>query len=364
MGLTVRGRGSWLAPLALLLAPQGAYAVELPREALDIAGSDAARIAERMERFDGAEFFAGVLELLRSLRPELAEQLRAAAKTAMLLLLIVLLLALAQSLFDGAGGARFDVTALVGALAMSAIVLRDLSGLTRTAEELLTELESFAAALFPVLSAAVAATGAVNAASLHQVVTVWLATVFMQLLSAVLMPLLTVYIALVTVSAALPKNSLAVLAEGLKRGVTWLLGAALSLFTAYLSAAHVISGSADALALRMTRSALAGMIPVVGGILSGTAETVLAGAGLVKNAVGIVGLLGVLSMTLLPFLSLLLQYLACRAAALAASAAEGGRLSEYLQQLGGAFGLLLGMVGVASLLLLIAIFASVAVVMP
>lgn len=355
----------WLGlALCLLLLPQAAFAAALPEEATALLDSETARIAEEMERFDAAEFFDGVLRILRSLRPELMEQLRAAAKTAVLLVLIVLLLALAGSVISAAGDARFDVTALVGALAMSAVVLRPLGGSMTAARELLTELQSFSSALFPVLSAAVAATGAVNAASLHQVATVWMVTVFMQFLSAVLLPLLTGYIVLITASAALPGNSLGALAEGVKKGVSWLLGAALGLFTAYLSAAHVISGSADALALRVTKATLSGAVPVVGGVLSGAAETLLAGAGLVKNAVGIVGLLGVLSMTLLPFLSLLMQYLACRAAALAAAAAEGGRLADFLGQLGGAFGLLLGMVGVASLLLLIAIFASVAAVLP
>lgn len=362
MGRTLKRAA--LLTLLLLFLPQGVLAAALPEEALDIADGKTADIVEKMERFDASEFFSGVAELLRSLRPDLAETLREAARTAVLLLLIVLLLSLAGSLFQGADGERFDVTALVGALLMSTVVLRDISGLMQSSLQLLTELESFMNALFPVLSAAVAATGAVNAASIHQVATVWLATVFVRGLSSFLIPLLTAYIALVTASAALPGDTLGALAEGLKKGVTWLLGAVVSLFTAYLSAAHVLSGSADAMALRLTRAALTGVVPVVGNVLSGTAETVLAGAGLVKNAVGIVGLLGVLSMTLLPFLRLLIQYLACRAAALAAAAAEGGKLSLFLMRLGGAFGLLLGMVGVAALLLLIAIFASVAVVMP
>lgn len=357
-------KGLVLALCLLLLLPRSVCAAALPEEALEAVDGRAADIAAGMERFDAAEFFDGVLELLRSLRPELAEELRAAVKTAVLLLLIVLLMSLAGSLFEGAGGERYDITALVGALAMSAVVLRDISGLMQSSLRLLTELESFTTALFPVLSAAVAATGAVSAASLHQVATVWLATVLMRFLSAILLPLLTAYMTLVTVSAALPENSLAALAEALRKGTTWLLGALLSAFTAYLSAAHVISGSADAMALRVTRTALSGVIPVVGSVLSGAAETVLAGAGLVKNAVGIVGLLGVLSLTLLPFLTLLLQYLACRAAGIAAAAAEGGGLAAYLTQLGGAFALLMGMVGAAALLLLISIFASVAAVMP
>ena len=353
-----------LCCLLLLLLPSGVFAAELPEDVADFADGRTMRIVSGMERWDAAEFLEGVVEILRSLRPELAEQLRSAAKSGMLLLIIVLLASLAGGIFEGVGEGRLDPTVLAAVLAMSGIALRDLGGLMQSAVHTLTELESFSKALFPVLSAAMAATGAIGAASVHQVVTVWLTSVLIWMISTFLLPFLTVYIVLAAVAAALPGNSLDALAEGIKKAVSWILTASVSAFTAYLSAAHVISGSADALTLRLTRATLSGAIPVVGSILSGTAETVLAGAGILKNAVGIVGLLGVLSLALLPFLSLLLQYLVCRVAAIAAAAADGGRLSGYLGQLSGAFGLLLAMVGVSALLVLVSVFACVAVVMP
>lgn len=348
----------------LLWLPQPAFGAVLPEDAVEFADGRTQSIVSGMENWDTAEFLEGVMEILRSLRPELAEQLRSSVKSAMLLLLIVLLASLAGSVFEGVGGDRFDPSTLAAVLCMSGIALQDLGGLMQSAAGTMAELEAFSKALFPVLSAAMAATGAVSAASVHQVVTVWLTSVLIWVISTFLLPFLTVYIALAAVSAALPGNSLGALAEGIKKAVSWILTAAVSAFTAYLSAAHVISGSADAMTLRVTRATLSGVIPVVGSILSGTAETVLAGAGLFKNAVGIVGLLGVLSLVLLPFLSLLLQYLVCRVAAVAAAAADGGRLSGFLGQLSGAFGLLLAMVGVSALLVLISVFACVAVVMP
>lgn len=357
-------RGLCLALLFLLLLPQEALAAELPKEALEFADGRTRHIVQEMESWDAAGFFDGVLEILRTLRPELEIQLRKSVKSAMLLLLIVLLASHSSAVFEGVGGDRFDPTNLAAVLCMSGIALQDLGGLMQTAVKTMSELEAFAKALFPVLAAAMAATGAVSAASIHQVVTVWLCSLLIWFISTFLLPLLTVYIALAAVSAALTGNHLSALGEGIRKAVSRILTVSVSAFTAYLSAAHVISGSTDAMTLRMTRATLSGAIPVVGSILSGTAETVLAGAGLMKNAVGIVGLLGVISLALLPFLSLMLQYLVCRAAAVAAAAADGGRLSAYLAQLGDAFGLLLAMVGAAALLVLISVFACVAVVMP
>ena len=351
--------------LALLLLPVPVAAAELPEELLSSADSTTRAIAGQRELRSMADFSAGVLEILQSIRPELGEQVRHGVKSAVLLLTVVLAAGLAESLFSAAGGhLAVDPVILAGVFAMAGIALSDISGLLHSAREMLTELDTFTAALLPTLFAAVAATGAVTAASAQQIVTAWLSAALVRFVGSALMPLLLGYIALVTASAALPGDPLAFLAESLKKGVTWLLGAILSAFTAYLSLTHVLSGSADALSLRLTKATLSSVVPVVGNILSGTAETVLAGAGLLKNAVGIVGLLGVLSLSLLPFLVMLAQYFCYRTAAAAASVAGGSTLVDYLTKLGGAFGLLLGMVGSCVLLVFIAVFAAIAVVTP
>ena len=351
--------------LAMFFLPIPAAAAEIPEELLSSADSTVRAVAEQRELKSAADLIAGALEVLQSIRPELGERVLAAVKSAVLLLAVVLAAGLAEIFFASAGGhLALDPVVLAGVFAMAGVALRDMDGLVESARLMLTELDSFTTALLPTLFAAVAATGAVTTASAQQLVAAWLSATLVRFVSTVLMPLLLCYFALITASAALPGDPLAFLAESLKKGMTWLLGGILSAFTAYLSLTHVLSGSADAVTLRLTKATLSSVVPVVGDILSGTAETVLAGAGLMKNAVGIVGLLGVLSVSLLPFLTLLAQYFCYRVAAAAASVTGSGGLTAYLEKLGGAFGLLLGMVGACVLLVFIAVFAAIAVVTP
>ena len=351
--------------LAFLLLPIPAAAEELPEEFLSSVDRTTRTIAEQRELRSAADFLAGALEILQSIRPELGERVCDAVKSAVLLLAVVIAAGLAQSLFSAAGGhLSVDSVVLAGVLAMAGIALRDMDGLLGSARSMLTELDSFTTALLPTLFAAVAATGAVTTASAQQLVAAWLSAALVRFVSTTLMPLLLCYLALVTASVSLPGDPLSFLAESLKKGMTWLLGGILSAFTAYLSLTHVLSGSADALTLRLTKATLSSVVPVVGEILSGTAETVLAGAGLMKNAVGIVGLLGVLSVSLLPFLAMLAQYFCYRVAAAAASVTGSSALTAYLEKLGGGFGLLLGMVGACVLLVFISVFAAIAVVTP
>ena len=351
--------------LAVMVLSISAGAVEISDELLDAADSTTREIAEQRQLKSMADLTEGALEIFETIRPELGQRIRAAVKSAVLLVTVVIAAGLAESFFSAAGGAlAIDPVVLAGVFAMAGIALRDMDGLLESARSMLTELDSFTTALLPTLFAAVAATGAVTTASAQQLVAAWLSAALVRFVSTVLMPLLLCYLALVTASAVLPGDPLSFLAESLKKGMTWLLGGILSAFTAYLSLTHVLSGSADAMTLRLTKATLSSVVPVVGDILSGTAETVLAGAGLLKNAVGIVGLLGVLSVSLLPFLAMLAQYLCYRTAAAAASVTGSRGLNAYLGKLGGAFGLLMGMVGSCVLLVFISVFAAIAVVTP
>ena len=167
-----------------------------------------------------------------------------------------------------------------------------------------------------------------------------------------------------TAAACLPEGRLDAVAEGLKKVVTWILTTALLLFTVYLSVVRIVSDSADGATVKVAKAAISGVVPVVGGILSEVSETVMAGAGMLKNTIGIFGMLAVLAACAYPFLQLGVQYLLYKLSAFLAAAVGPPGLSKLIGGLGGAFGLVLGMTGAAALLLLVSILASVGAVMP
>ena len=175
---------------------------------------------------------------------------------------------------------------------------------------------------------------------------------------------LAAFVGALTAAACLPEGRLDAVAEGLKKVVTWILTTALLLFTVYLSVVRIVSGSADGATVKVAKAAISGVVPVVGGILSEVSETVMAGAGMLKNTIGIFGMLAVLAACAYPFLQLGVQYLLYKLSAFLAAAVGPPGLSKLIGGLGGAFGLVLGMTGAAALLLLVSILASVGAVMP
>ena len=98
-------------------------------------------------------------------------------------------------------------------------------------------------------------------------------------------------------------------------------------------------------------------------VISDTAETLLAGASVLRNAAGIFGMLTVIGICVVPFLNLGAHYLMYRfTAALAATVSSDGRLTGLIEALGSAFGLILAMTGSCATLLIVAMISAVSAV--
>ena len=200
----------------------------------------------------------------------------------------------------------------------------------------------FSKALLPTLAAAVAASGGIVSAGVKQVATAFFAELLITLIRNVFMPLVYVCAAAAAAEAMLPGHGLGRIGKGVSKAVTWVLTGALILFTGYLAVSGALSGSSDALTAQLTKNAISTAVPVVGGIISDAAGSVLAGALVLKNAVGAFGMLAVIAICLLPFLRLAVQYLLYKLTAFLAATVGSAPLVGLIDALGSAFGLVLG----------------------
>ena len=132
--------------------------------------------------------------------------------------------------------------------------------------------------------------------------------------------------------------------------------------TTYLTVGGAVVGATDVRAVKLAKTAISGAVPVVGSILSEAAESVLAGAGILRAAAGVLGMLAVLALCLTPFLRLGVQYLLYQGAAMVAATVGQKQLIRLIAMLGDAFGLVLAMTGASALLLLVSIVSSLTAV--
>lgn len=353
----------WICLFIVLLAlTVEVHAAELPLELTDAVPEDAGTLLDG--DFSGPLGLSKGLEVIvERIGGQIGAVLRQRLRGAASVLLVVVACGAVDGFAQGTGEKAAYVP-MAGALAVTLLTAGSLDDLIGLGTETIKELHIFSQVLLPTLAAATAASGSVTTATFQQVTTVFLADLLMNLIDNLLMPLVYLYIGALAAGACLPENRLGAIADGLKKVVTWILTTSLLLFTVYLSIVRVIAGAADGTTVKVAKAAISGVVPVVGGIIAEASETVLAGAGMLKNTIGVFGMLAILAACAYPFLQLGVQYLLYKLSAFLTAAVGSQGLCKLIDGLGGAFGLVLGMTGSCALLLLISVLSSVAAVVP
>lgn len=154
----------------------------------------------------------------------------------------------------------------------------------------MSQLRVLMGGMLPMMSALYVLGGNVSRASVgNAALGVWL-NVCEQVCARAAPPLFGVCLALRLPQVFDAPIDLSRLGDSLKKGYTTLLGVLAFVLTLCLSAQNLIAGRADSVAMRSGRYALGQMIPVVGGALSGSLDTLAAGVGLLRGVSGISGI--------------------------------------------------------------------------
>ena len=283
---------------------------------------------------------------LRKLDPSLDRACRSLLGVCM----AVLACGMLRQMTSGTAAGVLDLGA--AALAAGALLGPSLS-LLRLGEQTVRQLNDYGKLLLPVMTGALAAQGGVTAsASLYAAAALFNA-LLSEAITRVMIPGIYLYLALSIGAAVTGEALLRGLRDLLQWMTGWVLKGSLYLFTGFLAVTGIVSGTADAAAVKAAKLTISGAVPVVGSILADAAETVLVGAGLMRSAAGIYGLLTVLALCLTPYLQTGLQYLLLKAVSAFSASLDSGKTAELLGDFSAAMGMLMGMIGTQTVLLLV-----------
>ena len=340
-------------------------ALTVSAEAVDVAGEQAelfgterleeglpAEAKKMMESFDPTEqsdLLDGVLRIFRETAEQSGGVVKRAAAAMLRLLMIVVLCQLAQGICEERGQAAAAIT---GALAITACCGADLHTLIGLGRSTMDELSTFTNLLLPVMCGATAASGGAASASVLYTVTCFFSNLLIQASNYLLIPGMYAYLALALTDSALQQERL----KRLRELLGWLIEKGLKcvvyLYTGLLTFTGVLSAPADAAALKAAKLTISSAVPVVGGIISGAAETVLASAALLKSAIGTFGMLAILAVFLFPFLQIGISFLMLKIAS-ALSDILGSCQAGLLEAVSKLMGFLLAMVGSCAIMSLL-----------
>lgn len=320
----------------------------------------AGEYAPEIDWSKGVDLDDGFTSLVKTGEQSLNGIIKRVLHSSIVILVIVIFSSLASGAVCGADK-MIQAVPIAAVLAISAVSVADADSLIGLGKETIERMNAFSQVLLPALAAATAATGAPGGAAARQMATVLFSDVLLCLIDYLLLPLVYAYLVAVIVAAALNNDGMKRIASTLKWVVTTVLAVLMIAFVGYLTVSGVIAGATDVIALKATKFTVSSIVPVVGGILSDAAETVLAGAGILKNSIGVFGMLVVMGMCVVPFLELGIHYLAYKITAALSSVIAQPQLVGLIDGLSGGFGLVLGMTGASALLMLIAMISAIKV---
>jgi stage III sporulation protein AE len=339
-------------------------ALEAEQEALEL--DELERAAQ--EYLDGTDIAIdndweeNLSQLLDTGSGQIKSVVKRAVRSGVLLLIIVTLCSVGDGLTLAGKEMKVPVVTLAGTLAVTAVAVTDIYSLMGLGTEAISSMTDFSNVLLPIVAAVTAATGAITGASARQMAAALFSSLLVNLISKLLIPLVYGYIAAQVAYAAVGNAGLKRVAGFFKWLTVTILTVILLVYVGYLTMSGVVTGSADGATVKAAKFAISGAVPVVGGILADASESVLAAAGILRGTVGVFGMIVVLAICLIPFLQLGIHYLIYKlASALAATVGEG-RVCGLIEDLGGAFGMILGMMGACALLLLVSLVSSITVV--
>ena len=240
---------------------------------------------------------------------------------------------------------------LGGVVAVGILMLSPARNSIRQGIGCVEELTEYGRLLLPVMTSAMAAQGGVTAAKALYAGTAVFTALLSTVISKFVVPMVYLFLALSVANGVC--TNLDKLRDFVKWLISWCLKGVLMGFSAYMGVSGVLSGSVDAAALKATKLAIGGMVPVVGGMLSDASETVLVSAGLVKNAAGVYGLLAVLAVWIGPFFHMGAQYLVWTGATALCGLFAPKHLTGVVSDFSTAMGLLLAMLGTVCLFWLV-----------
>ena len=283
------------------------------------------------------------------------EQLAPEISTAFSVCLSVVAAVLLVRLSDSFPGASKQIIHLVSAVLIGIILLKPSNTMIRLGMKTVSEMTQYGKLLIPVLTAALAAQGGVTSSAALYAGTVFFISFLSAMIVKLTIPMIYIYICLSLANSAVGDDLRVNLKNFLKWLITWSLKIVLYVFTGYIGITGVVSGTADASAVKALKLTVSGMVPVVGGIISDASETILVSASVMKSAAGVYGILAIIAVWVGPFLKIGVQYLMLKITGAMCMLFSNKQASELIKDFSTGMGMVLGMFGTVGLLLLVSV---------
>ena len=321
---------------------------------------EAGKILQEVEpgSMDAAKGFSAIgRTAVNRLRTGMKNAMGAAFSTAVVCLLFSLINSFSKSSGITLPGRALD---FAGTTALAVINFSRHGTMLSLCNGTVTELEHFTKLLTTVYAGISVLAGKPAAGAATAGAAMLFSDVLFLLCRQIFLPAITLCVLMTYAGTVSENNALMQGARIGKWALTWFFRLFLAAYFAYLTFAGLISGAADAAAVRMAQG-LSTAVPLVGTILAGASETLLSGAAVLRNGIGFFGFLGVLAICLTPFVQAVCYLLVFKAVAVLCAPFTDGGMRTMMDTFSDAYGMMVGILGACCAMQFLTVVVSLTV---
>lgn len=235
------------------------------------------------------------------------------------------------------------------------IIMSNFAETINIVKETTSNLVGFMNTLIPILITLMIYTGSAITSGIIEPVILFVINFIGNMIQTILIPIVLVATVLTIVSKISDKIQITKLTKFLKTSVTWTLGVILTLFVGIVSLEGTLSSSIDGITAKTTKAAVSSLIPVVGKILGDTVDTVLGCGVILKNAIGLIGVIVIIGICIVPVLKIGILTIIYNFAAGIIEPIADEKIVKLIEEIGGVYKLLFGIICSLSVLLIIGV---------
>lgn len=257
-----------------------------------------------------------------------------------------------QSAYDGNVS---EIAFYVCYMLIIVLIVSAFSNISNICISSIKKLKDFMELIIPLLIALLVGMGNISTATILQPVLLGMISVISILVSNLVIPIVMTSTVLNLVSNISTQINVDKIGTFLKKAVMYILEFVMIIFIGLLSIEGSLASGVDGVTSKITKTVVSNAVPVVGKLISDTADSVLGGISITKNAVGIIGILVILIIAITPLVkSFILMTLFNLTSAICDSIADA-RISKCMSVTADSMKLMFGIMVMISFLFIIAI---------
>lgn len=212
---------------------------------------------------------------------------------------------------------------------------------------------AFMKMVVPVVITTLLTSGAIVSAAVLEPALLTIVEIAVVVIQTLFIPLVMISTAMNIVNCLSDKFKTQRMVKFMNQCIRWGLSIMLTVFVSVAGIQSIASAGADGLTVKLSKFAASNLIPVVGGILAESVETVMNCSVLIKNSVGILGIICLAALAVTPLLKLAAILIVFRLTAAVAEPISDPKVITCISELANSISILFSMLAAATVMFII-----------